>query len=384
MTFSAQKFKQKAQSLGFNLVGITKAEPSPTLSAYRQWIAKGMQGDMGYMAREDRVIRREDLNHIVEGAKSIVMVGLDYRSDIGRYIPQDGEGDLLNDPTRGRIANYAWGLDYHDIMQPRLEELATWIQSEAGEKIKHKVYVDTGAILERSHAQQAGMGFVGKNTMLIHPRRGSYFFLGEIISSIEFDDYDEAHRETMCGSCTRCLNACPTDAFPKPYVLDARRCISYHTIENKGWIDHKLRSSFGNWVYGCDICQDVCPFQRFSPLSEENTFFPVEIDHVAPPLLDLLLLDEETFKVRYKGSPIYRIGRKRLVRNACIAAGNSFDSQFIPYLIQLLYDTEAIVRGHAAWALWQVMGRGAIKLLNEMYYREDDEDVRAEIEQIMP
>jgi epoxyqueuosine reductase len=375
MMFSAQNLKQKAQKLGFNLVGITKAEPSPTLSAYRQWIAKGMQAEMDYMAREDRVIRRENLNHIVEGAKSIVMVGLDYRTI---------SDERLNDPTRGRIANYAWGLDYHDIMQPRLEELAEWIQHEASQQIEHKIYVDTGAILERSHAQQAGMGFIGKNTMLIHPRRGSYFFLGEMISTIEFDDYDEAHRETMCGSCTRCLNACPTDAFPKPYILDARRCISYHTIENKGWIDRDLRASFGNWVYGCDICQDVCPFQRFSPLSEESDFLPIDIDRAAPSLVDLLLLDKEIFKFRYKGSPIYRIRRKRLVRNACIAAGNSYDPQFIPYLIQHLYDSEAIVRGHAAWALWQVMGRAAIKLLNEMYYREEDEDVRTEIEAIMP
>lgn len=228
------------------------------------------------------------------------------------------------------------------------------------------------------------MGFVGKNTMLIHPRRGSYFFLGEIISTIEFDEYDEAHRETMCGRCTRCLNACPTDAFPQPYVLDARRCISYHTIENKSWIDRKLRSSFGNWVFGCDICQEVCPFQRFSPLSEEQAFFPVDIDRAAPLLVDLLLLDDDTFKERYQDSPIYRIRRKRLVRNACIAVGNSHDPQFIPYLIQLLYDTEPLVRGHAAWALYQIMRRGAIKQLNELYYREGNEEVQAEIEAIVP
>jgi epoxyqueuosine reductase len=375
MIFSAQKLKQQAQKSGFNLFGITRSEPSPTLSAYRQWIDKGMHAEMGYLARDDRVIRRENLNHIVDGAKSIVMVGLDYRTITDTR---------LNDPTRGRIANYAWGIDYHDIMQARLEELAAWIQSESGQTIEHKVFVDTGAVLERSHAQQAGMGFIGKNTMLIHPRRGSYFFLGEIISSIELDDYDEAHRETMCGSCSRCLNACPTDAFPEPYVLDARRCISYHTIENKGWIDRKLRASFGNWVYGCDICQEVCPFQRFSPLSKEQAFFPVDIDRAAPLLIDLLLLDEETFNRHYQGSPIYRIRRKRLVRNACIAAGNSHASRFIPYLIQLLYDTESLIRGHAAWALYQIMRRGAIKQLNELYYREEDEEVRAEIEAILP
>lgn len=376
MTFSSGALKQEAQKLGFNLVGITQARPSPTLSAYHEWVEKGMQGKMTYLAREDRVIRRENLNNIVDGAKSIVMVGLDYRSiAVPRHI--------LNDSARGRIASYAWNLDYHDIIEARLEELTSWMKSQIGDSVEHKVYTDTGAVLERSHAQQAGMGFIGKNTMLIHPRRGSYFFLGEIISTIDFDDYDIAHKASMCGNCTRCMTACPTNAFPKPHVLDARRCISYHTIENKGWIDRDLRSSFGNWVYGCDICQDVCPFQRFSLPSDEEAFYPVDENTTAPLLTDLLSLTDETFKTRYVDSPIYRIRRKRLVRNACIAAGNSHDKQFIPYIIQLLYDSEPIVRGHAAWALWQLMGENAIKLLTELYDREDDEEVRAEIEALV-
>jgi epoxyqueuosine reductase len=269
-------------------------------------------------------------------------------------------------------------------MEPRLETFAEWLQAEARDAIDHKVYVDTGAILERSHAQQAGMGFIGKNTMLIHPRRGSYFFLGEIITSLEFDEYDTPHKPTMCGTCTRCLQACPTDAFPKPHVLDARRCISYHTIENKGWIDRALRLQFGNWVFGCDICQDVCPFQRFTQTTLEDDFFPDSVDSAAPHLSELLTLTDDTFRQRYNGSPVYRIRRKRLVRNACIAAGNSLDAQFIPYLIQLLYDDEPLVRGHAAWGLWRIMGMKAIKQINELYYRETDADVRAEIEAIVP
>ncbi|MEO1644331.1 MAG: tRNA epoxyqueuosine(34) reductase QueG, partial [Chloroflexota bacterium] len=332
---------------------------------------------MGYMARDDRLIRREDLNHIVEGARSIVMVGLDYRTEV---IPNA----ILHDPTRGRIASYAWQLDYHDVMTPRLEELASWMQAQVGESVTHKVYVDTGAVLERSHAQQAGMGFIGKNTMLIHPQRGSYFFLGEIISTIDFDDYDTPHRETMCGRCQRCLLACPTDAFPEPYVLDARRCISYHTIENKGWIDRDLRSQFGNWVYGCDVCQEVCPFQRFSPQTNERVFYPADADAVAPHLGTLLSLTDETFAEMYADSPIKRIKRKRLMRNACIAAGNSGDRQFIPYLIQLSYDYEPIIRGHTAWALWQIMRRGALRQLQDLYDREDNAEVRAEIEAIVP
>lgn len=376
MHFPAERIKHKAVELGFNLVGLTRAQPSPTLAAYHRWIEQGMHAKMGYMAREDRILRRDNLNVIVPDAKSILMVGLDYRT-------LDIPDKLLNDPTRGRIASYAWGIDYHDVMTPRLETLAQWLAYESQIQFEHKVYVDTGAVLERSHAQQAGMGFIGKNTMLIHPRRGSYFFLGEIITSLAFDEYDESHKPTMCGTCTRCLQGCPTDAFPEPHVLDARRCISYHTIENKGWIDRELRPQFGNWVFGCDVCQDVCPFQRFSLPTKEKSFFAVDVKRVAPHLRDLLTITTEQFKAQFHGSPVYRIKRKRLVRNACIAAGNSGDSQFIPYLIQLLYDEEPLVRGHAAWALFQLMRYKAVQQLNQLYYREDDPEVRQELEALL-
>lgn len=375
MSFSANALKEKARELGFNMVGITPAVPSPTLAAYRQWVEAGMHSTMQFMSRPDRQERREDLNRIVQGAASIIMVGLDYRT---AAISED----LLTDPTRGRIASYAWGVDYHDLMTPSLEELAAWINAQTGGN--QKVYVDTGAVLERSHAQQAGMGFIGKNTMLIHPKRGSYFFLGEIISSIEFDEYDEAHRENMCGKCTRCMDACPTDAFPKPHVLDARLCISYHTIENRGWIDRKLRSKFGNWVFGCDICQEVCPFQRFSPITNEADFLPMDENRAAPHLATLLTMDEDTFQSIYAGSPVERIKRVGMVRNAVIAAGNSKDKQFIPYVIPLLYDAEPLVRGHAAWALLQIMKLGALKQLYDMDAREDDPEVKAELAAITP
>jgi epoxyqueuosine reductase len=179
--FSAEKLKNRARELGFNMVGITPAVPSPTLNAYLRWIDAGMQGEMGYMAREDRQARRRDLNVILPGVRSLVVVGFDYRADLVSE-------SVLKDPARGRIASYAWGLDYHDIIAPQLEELAEWLRIESGQSISHRVYVDTGAVLERSHAQQAGMGFIGKNTMLIHPRRGSYFFLGEILTDLAFDE----------------------------------------------------------------------------------------------------------------------------------------------------------------------------------------------------
>jgi epoxyqueuosine reductase len=371
--FSAERLKTKAVELGFNLAGVTRAQPSPHLDAYLRWADAGMQGEMGYMVRPDRQVRRRDLNIILPGARSLAVVGLDYRT----FTVSD---DVLSDPARGRIASYAWGLDYHDIMTPRLEKLAIWLQAESGQTISHRVYVDTGAILERSHAHEAGLGFTGKNTMLIHPRRGSTFFLGEILTDLEFDVYDSPGRETMCGSCTRCLRACPTDAFPAPHVLDARRCISYLTIEHKGSIDRDLRPLMGNWVYGCDVCQDVCPFQRFASPTNEPDFYPPDANRAAPSLLDLLILNDGNFRARFTGSPILRIKRERLVRNACIAAGNWGHRNAIAPLQHLLDDPSPLVRGHAVWALRRILGDDADAILKRLALRETDPQVRAEIE----
>ena len=372
MSISARNLKTKAIELGFNLVGITRAEPSPHLNAYLDWIADGMHGNMGYLARPDREARRRDLNVILPGVQSMILVGLDYRA----AFPED----YLSDPSRGRIASYAWNIDYHDVMTPRLEQLAAWLRDEYKLDMKHRVYVDTGAILERSHAYTAGMGFIGKNTMLIHPRRGSYFFLGEILTDLDFDRYDTPQRETMCGTCTRCLTACPTDAFPKPYILDARRCISYHTIENKGYINHSLRSQFGNWVYGCDVCQDVCPWQRFTQTTDETAFHPLSDQQVAPPLTDLLSLTQETFLQRYQNSPIARIKRPRLVRNACIAAGNWGNPSAIPHLKTLLNDNSPLIRAHAAWGLAKIEPNAAKDQLIRAIQKEPDDNARADMQ----
>jgi epoxyqueuosine reductase len=371
MMFSSDRLKSKAVELGFNLVGITTAQPSPTLAAYFRWIDAGMHGTMGYMARPDRQARRRDLNMILPGVRSLVVVGVDYRS----WLPDP----LLDDPSRGRIAAYAWGLDYHDLLTPRLERLADWLRAESGQAHSHRVYVDTGALLERSHAQAAGIGFVGKNTMLIHPRRGSYFFLGELMTDLEFDTYDQPGAATMCGSCTRCLAACPTNAFPRPHVLDARRCISYLTIEHKGWIDRDLRPLMGNWVFGCDVCQDVCPWQRFAPETREDAFCTADANRAAPRLLDLLSLDETGFKARFAGSPVERVKRERLVRNACIAAGNWGSDGAISPLTHLMEDASPLVRGHAAWALHRIAGPDAYASLSAVYRRETDETARTEI-----
>ncbi|MCI0710010.1 MAG: tRNA epoxyqueuosine(34) reductase QueG [Chloroflexi bacterium] len=345
----ATDLKRKATEVGFNRLGITLAQPSPTLGAYFDWIEAQMHGKMGYLAREDRQVRRNDLNFILPGVNSLIIVALDYTT----LQPPD---NIVNDPLRGRISNYAWGVDYHEVMLPRLNALADWLQHQVNDEVHYRSYVDTGALLERSHAQQAGLGFVGKNTMLIHPRRGSYFFLGEILTTYDFGtDYDQPHRETMCGTCTRCLIACPTNAFPRPYVLDARRCISYLTIELKDSIPEDLRPLMQNWVYGCDVCQEVCPWNRFAVQSLETDFFPASFDDVAPPLLELLPLTPETFQERFADSPIVRIKRERMVRNACVAAGNSGRKVFIPILSQLASgDSSELVREHAGWAIKQL------------------------------
>lgn len=366
-----QRIKERARELGFSMAGIAPAQPSPRLTAYLDWIKAGMHGTMGYMAREDRSRRRKDLNAILPGVRSLIVVALDYYT---LRLPDE----IAHDPARGRISNYAWGVDYHGVMLAQLEALAQYVRMVVGAQVVTRAYVDTGAILERSHAEQAGLGFVGKNTMLIHPRRGSFFFLGEILTTAALDVDDSTPSMPGCGTCTRCLAACPTGAFPRPYVLDARLCISYLTIEHKGFIPRHLRPKMGNWVYGCDVCQDVCPWQRFArPTAWWEAFAPVDFDRAAPPLSRLLMLSDRAFAAQFRGSALERIGRARLVRNACIAAGNSGLPDLIPYLIPLLDDPNPLVRGHAAWALGRLgVGRD---ILRSALARESDEIVREEI-----
>ncbi len=405
--------RQKAAELGFTMIGVTPAQPARRLEAYMRWVEAEMYGRMTYMARSDRIIRRQDLHVILPGVKTIICVGLDYYT---HRLPDA----IAQDPSRGRISNYAWNRDYHDIMLPRLQALADWLAAGAGTAVAHRVYTDTGAILERDHAASAGLGFTGKNTLLIHPRRGSYFFLGEILTTLEIGDWgleigdlsSPPHLVTLspkqlkvahpvtCGTCRRCLDACPTHAFPEPYVLDARRCISYLTIELKGWIPRELRPLMGNWIYGCDICQEVCPFNRFAQPTQEEGFYPgdwrLEVgdsapqspisnlqspfwDITNPPLADILALDDEAFGKRFAHSPIKRIKRARLVRNACVAAGNWGSETAVPHLIPLLSDPEPIVRGHAAWALRQIGGGAAHAALSAALKRETDTAVLAEL-----
>ena len=362
--------KGQAGTLGFSMAGVVEARPGKRLAAYHQWLENGYHGRMAYLSRPDRLARREDLNVILPGVRSILCVGLDYETI---QLPPH----IANDPARGRISNYAWGADYHDVMTPRLQQLADWLAQQSQAETQGRVYVDTGAVLERDHAESAGLGFTGKNTMLIGPRRGSWFFLGELLTTAELTP-DAPQPMPTCGSCRRCLDACPTAAFPQPYVLDSRRCISYLTIELKEWIPRELRPLMGNWVYGCDVCQVVCPFNRFAPESPEGAFRPGNFDAAAPPLLDLLTLDEAGFQRRFANSPIKRIKRGRLLRNACVAAGNWGSETAVPPLLDLLSDPSPLIRGHAAWALQQIGGERARKALAAVLEKETDEQVRAE------
>ncbi len=373
MAFSAALLRQRALELGFNLVGIAAARPSPTLNAYQSWIERGMHGTMGWMARPDRQARRRDLNVILPGVRTLLVVGLDY-SQAQVFT------SFLADPARGRIAAYAWGLDYHEVMASRLERLTAWLQRESGRRSAERVYVDTGAILERSHAEQAGLGFFGKNTMLIHPRRGSHFFLGVVLTSLEFDEHDRPQQGVNCGSCTRCLDVCPTDAFPRPFVLDARRCISYLTIEHRGWIARDLRPLTGNWVFGCDLCQDVCPFQRFALPTREPALQQSDLERIAPRLTDLLEMDGQAFRRRWRGTPLQRTGHELLLRNACLAAANGMVTAAIPALLRLLDAASPLLRGHAAWALARLDADVARPALRARHKREDDDEARRELE----
>lgn len=351
-----------ARALGFDLAGIAPAYPAPHLDLYRAWLSHGYHGEMGYLARPDRVERRKDPAKILPGARSILCVGLN-------YYPGPLPATIERDPSRGLISNYAWGADYHDLMLPRLEELAAFITAEAGRKVACRAYVDTGPVLERAYAVEAGLGFIGKNTSLIHPKMGSWLFLGVILLDIALEPAAEKV-SASCGSCTRCLDACPTGALVAPYVLDARRCISYLTIELKGPIPRELRPLMGNRIYGCDVCQAVCPWQRFAKPTSEALFRPGEPDRAAPLLLDLMALDEEEFHRRYEGAPIFRTGRGRLLRNVAVALGNWGDERAIPALALALADAEPLVREHAAWALDRI-GGARKTFLKAPSFRED-------------
>lgn len=297
------RLKAQALGLGFDLAGIAALGPVETTEAFDRWIAAGHHGEMAYLERGAEL--RGDTRRPEPGMRSAVVVALDYG---GRQ-------------PSGSIARYARGNDYHRVMWDKLGELLHWTQREHGESIRGRAYVDTGPILERDLARRAGLGWFGKNTMLIHPEMGSFFFLGALFLDLELSP-DPPFSEEHCGTCTRCLEACPTQAFVAPGVMDARRCISYLTIELRGEIPQALRAPMGELVYGCDICQDVCPWNvKFAKEPPAGALSP-RPDRVEPELGELLALDERGFKARFGASAMTRTKRRGLARNAAVALGN--------------------------------------------------------------
>jgi epoxyqueuosine reductase len=339
-----QSIKDHARALGFDLVGIAPAVDADGFAHLRDWLARGCAGEMDYMAKHCDA-RRHPAS-ILPDVRSVVMVGMNYFP--GDHPPTDG--------AHGRVARYAAGNDYHDVLRGKLDELLARVQGDAP-GTQGRGVVDTAPLLERDFARRAGLGWIGKNTMLLHKRLGSYFFLGALLLDCDLTP-DEPFDAFHCGTCTRCLDACPTDAFAGPHRLDARRCISYLTIELRGPLPEELRPGVGDWVFGCDVCQEVCPWNRKAPPAVTPELAPTRAGLVVD-LIDLLGLSEDEFRRRFHGTALFRTKRRGLLRNAAIALGNLGDPRALPALERALADAEPLVRDAARWAINRIDPTGA-------------------------
>jgi epoxyqueuosine reductase len=348
--------KARAAELGFSLSGVCPAVAPPGAQRLDEWLAAGFAGQMDYLAA-----RREayhDPNRVLDGARSIVMLAMNYQTAKPAE-PRAGEG---------RVSRYAWGdADYHDLIHERMERLADWLRDRVP-AARVRGVVDTAPLLEREFAQLAGLGWAGKNTLLINRSQGSWFFLSALITDVELS-YDAPHEADHCGTCRACLDACPTGAFPQPYVLDASRCISYLTIELRDAVPAELRPGIGEWLFGCDVCQDVCPWNSRAPLSRQAEF----------DAISLFDLDDAAFRERFRHTPLWRAKRRGLLRNAAIVLGNRPTPDAIPALIGGLNDVEPLVRGACAWALGRYHEPAASTALRNRRQVESDDEVRREI-----
>ncbi|OYY65647.1 epoxyqueuosine reductase [Sphingomonas sp. 28-62-11] len=338
----SERLRDKAAELGFAACGIASADAAPAAGArLRKWLADGAYGDMIWM--EARADQRATPRGLWPQVNSVIALGMS-------YAPAADPLALASAGERGRISVYAQGGDYHDVVKRALKALARWIVETAGGDLK--VFVDTAPVMEKPLAEAAGLGWQGKHTNLVSRRDGSWLFLGAIYTTLDLAP--DAPGQDRCGSCDACQRACPTDAFPAPYKLDARRCISYLTIEHAGPIAQEFRAGIGNRIYGCDDCLAVCPWNKFADAARANLAFAPRAELAAPALADLLALDDAGFRQVFAGSPIKRIGRDRMVRNCLIAAGNSGSAALVPLAIRLLDDEAPVVRGAAIWALGQL------------------------------
>lgn len=363
------QLKAEAHAFGFQLVGVTKPDPPGHMDVYSRWIVSGRHGEMSYLESSTAMSRRQDPLLILPECKSILVVGINYQ-------PEENP----NSQTRnGKVATYALGDDYHMVIEGKLRKLIEAIQSQIEIPISYRIYTDTGPILERELAQRAGLGWIGKNTCLINPKLGSYFLLGEVLLSIQLEP-DPPFELDRCGSCSRCIDSCPTSCILPDRTIDSRQCISYLTIEKRGTIPQEYRDAIGDWLFGCDICQAVCPWNhRFSVPTKLMEFQPREF-FLGPVLSTTLSLTEETYQTLLHGSPLKRAKLPGLIRNAAIAGGNSEDPNLNPSLARLLLNhSDPIVRSHCAWALAQLNLPENVKILREALSTEEDEATREEI-----
>ncbi|HVB62903.1 MAG TPA: tRNA epoxyqueuosine(34) reductase QueG [Ktedonobacteraceae bacterium] len=385
---SATRIKEYAYALGFDLARVTTAEALPeTERVIKERIALGLMDGLPWFTAE-RATTSCQPDALLPGAQSIIALGMFYLTE--------QPADASDDAPRGRISRYAWGSDYHEVIKPKLQAFAQWLRAyardELGAEAETRLFIDTGRMVDRAVAQRAGLGWYGKNTNILTKKWGSWIFLAEIVTNLSLQS-DEAVKAN-CGNCEICLHACPTGALPAPYTLDNRRCISYLTIELRGSIPLELRPLMGNLIFGCDICQAVCPVNiiaekrlglRDNPGSRpiqvrpRAEFRPRAEIGSAPELIPLLSLTEEQFRERFHHSPIKRAKRRGLLRNVCVALGNSGDQRAVPALSAALHDTEPLVRGHAAWALGQLGGAQAQQALEDALISESNEEVQNEI-----
>lgn len=332
------RLKAKAAELGFALSGVAPATAADGFPRFRDWLARGFAGEMSYLHTQGEARRHPE--SILETVRSVLMVGMEY----------GGDSSAASDQSR--IAKYAQGPDYHRYIWDRLNLLSAWLLAEAPGS-RTEAVADTAPLLERDFARRAGLGWVGKNTMLISPKRGSFFFLGAVLTDLELTP-DPPFATAHCGTCTACLDACPTGAFPEPFVLNATRCISYLTVELRGPIPLELREPMGNWLYGCDVCQDVCPWNR---KERGEVAFPHDTELAALDPIDLLSLDVDAFRVRFKKTSLWRNRRAGLLRNAAIVLGNVGDERALPALQRAREDREEAIREAAEWAIERICQR---------------------------
>ncbi|MBL0925616.1 MAG: tRNA epoxyqueuosine(34) reductase QueG [Sphingomonadaceae bacterium] len=339
--------KERAAAEGFVAFGVAPGRLAPIAGErLQQWLASGCHGDMLWM--ESRADQRASPDALWPDVRSVIMLGMS-------YAPPNDPMALAGHPDRARISVYAQGRDYHEVVKGALKRLAGWLAHQAGADVK--VFVDTAPVMEKALAEAAGIGWQGKHSNVVSRDHGSWLFLGAIYTTAELEA--DAPGRDRCGSCRACQDICPTDAFPAPYRLDARRCISYLTIEHKGPIDRELRPLIGNHIYGCDDCLAICPWNKFAESAAANKAFLPRAELVAPRLADLLALDDTAFRALFSGSPIKRIGRDRFIRNVAIAAGNSGDDSLREALMALLEDANEVVRDAAEWAIDELDKVGA-------------------------